>query len=81
MAYYSYVIYNLEHQKFHFGVCTNLEKTEKAHNQGLIKETSDISPWKIVFHEEFVNKEQAIRQVRFYRTKQGYYHLKRRLNF
>ncbi len=79
--YYSYVVYNLEHNKFHYGVCVDLKKTELAHNQGIIEETKGITPWVMVFHEECPNKQQAIRRVRFYRTEGGQRFLKRMLNY
>ncbi len=81
MAYYSYVVYNLEHHRFHYGVCKDVTKIERAHNQGLIKDTKGTSPWALVYHEEFLNEELAIRQIRFYRTVAGQRHLKRKLNF
>ncbi|WP_423128695.1 hypothetical protein [Gaoshiqia sp. Z1-71] len=79
--YYSYVIYNLEHHRFYYGVCIDLQKTELAHNEGLIEETRGISPWNMVFHEENTSKQLAIRRVRFYRTLGGQRFLKRKLNF
>ncbi len=79
--YYSYVIYNLEHHRFHYGFCTNLAKTEQAHNEGLIEETRGITPWNIVFHEGHTSKQLAIRQIRFYRSAAGQRFLKKQLHY
>ncbi|WP_163710669.1 GIY-YIG nuclease family protein [Mangrovibacterium lignilyticum] len=79
--YYSYVIYNLEHNKFHYGFTVDLKQTEKAHNEGLIDETKRIKPWSLVYQEPCGSKSQAIRRIRFYRTTAGQRFLKRMLNF
>ncbi|MFV0376653.1 MAG: GIY-YIG nuclease family protein [Mangrovibacterium sp.] len=79
--YYSYVIYNLEHHRFYFGITVDLKQTEKAHNDGLIEETRNITPWNLVYQEEWKSKNDAIRRIRFYRTIGGQRHLKRVLNF
>ena len=81
MIYYSYVIYNLEHHRFYYGFCADLEKTEVAHNKGLVDITKNYSDWKIIHHEEFSNKQAAIRRSRFYRTVAGQRYLKNILNF
>ncbi|MCW0484868.1 hypothetical protein [Gaoshiqia sediminis] len=79
--YYSYVVYNLEHHRFHYGVCADIAKTEEAHNEGLIEETKGISPWNMVFHEAHPSKQHAIRRVIFYRTVGGQRFLKRQLHY
>ncbi len=79
--YYSYVLYNLEHHRFHYGFTVDLKQTEEAHNRGLIDETKGISPWTIVYHEPCGSKNHAIRRIRFYRSIAGQRHLKRVLNF
>jgi len=81
MIYYAYVIYNLEHHRFYYGICTDLGKTELAHNDGLIEETRGISPWVMVHHEEFTGKELAIRRIRFFRTQAGQRYLKKILHY
>jgi putative endonuclease len=78
---YAYVIYNLEHHRFHYGVCSDLEQTEHAHNEGKIEETRDITPWTLVYHEKCADNQQAVRRVRFFRSQAGYYFLKRILHF
>ncbi|MGD9555684.1 MAG: GIY-YIG nuclease family protein [Mangrovibacterium sp.] len=78
---YAYAIYNLEHHRFYFGVCSDPEQTEKAHNEGKFSETRDISPWAMVYREECANKQQAVRRVRFFRSQAGYYFLKKILHF
>lgn len=79
--YYSYVVYNLEHHRFYYGITVDLEQTEKAHNEGLIEETRGFAPWNLVYQEEWKSKNDAIRRIRFYRTIGGQRHLKRALNF
>jgi putative endonuclease len=81
MIYYSYVIYNREHNRFYYGFCADLEKTEAAHNLGQVDLTKDYPGWSMLFHEEFTSKQVAIRRSRFYRTVGGQRFLKNILNF
>jgi putative endonuclease len=78
---YAYVIYNLEHHRFHYGVCSDPERTERAHNEGKMDETKDIAQWTLVYQEECLDKQQAIRRVRFFRSQSGQFFLKRVLHF
>lgn len=78
---YAYVIYNLEHHRFYFGICSDLEKTERAHNEGKMEGTKGVKPWKMVYQEGFVNKQQAVRRLRFFRSPGGQHFLKRVLHF
>ncbi|WP_120273287.1 GIY-YIG nuclease family protein [Mangrovibacterium diazotrophicum] len=79
--YYSYVLYNLENHRFHYGFTVDLKQTEKAHNEGLIEDTRGIKPWSIIYQEPCGSKNEAIRRIRFYRTIAGQRFLKRILNF
>lgn len=81
MNYYSYAIYNLESNRFYYGFTLDLKKAEQAHNLGQVEQTRDSSGWKIVFHEGFATKQEAIRRSRFYRTVAGQRFLKNVLHF
>lgn len=81
MNYYSYVIYNLESNRFYYGFTMDLKKAEKAHNLGQVEQTRNYSGWAIVYHEGFVTKQEAIRRSRFYPTLAGQRYLKNILHF
>jgi putative endonuclease len=78
---YAYVIYNLEHHRFYYGVCSDPEKTEQAHSEGMIEDTRGISPWTMVYHEKFDTRQQAVRRLRFFQSRAGQNFLKRTLHY
>ena len=81
MNYYSYVIYNLEYNRFYYGFTMDLKKAEKAHNLGQVDQTRNYSGWTIVYHEGFATKQEAIRRSQFYRTVGGQRYLRNILHF
>lgn len=81
MIYYVYVIYNLEHHRFWYGICTDLKGMEHAHNNGLVAETQKTRPWTLVYHEEFASKHQAVRRLNFFQSRSGQNYLKNTLHY
>ncbi|MDD4996009.1 MAG: GIY-YIG nuclease family protein [Patescibacteria group bacterium] len=54
------------------------ERLEK-HNKGLVKSTEPYRPWKVIYYEAYLNKEDAKRRECYSKTAQGQRLLKRRL--
>ena len=81
MNFYSYVVYNLEHDRFYYGFTADYRKVEQAHDAGKIDLTKEIRPWKLIFYEGFEAKLQAIKRSHFYRSEAGQRFLRKKLNF
>ncbi len=81
MKFYSYVIYNKENHRFYYGFTEDLEKAEIAHNKGLIEVTKDMTPWVMLYHENFETKKKAIWRSKFYKSKSGQNHIRKALHF
>jgi len=61
------------------GCTVDLRKRLKEHNQGLNKSTKPYRPWKLIYYEACLNKDDAKRRENYLKTSQGQRLLKRRL--
>jgi putative endonuclease len=61
------------------GYTTELRKRLKEHNQGLNRSTKTFRPWRLIYCEACLDKEDAKRRERYFKTTQGQRLLKRRL--
>ena len=61
------------------GYTTDLRKRLKEHNQGLNQSTKPYRPWKLIYYEACLDREDAKRREDYLKTSQGQRLLKRRL--
>lgn len=61
------------------GSTSDLKRRLSEHNQGLNFSTKTHKPWTIVYYEACLNKGDAVRRERYFKTTQGKRLLKRRL--
>jgi len=61
------------------GFTADLKKRLQEHNQGLNLSTKRYKPWKVIYYEACLNREDAVRRERYLKTTQGRRLLKRRL--
>ena len=74
--YYAYVLKSEAAGRHYYGHTAELEKRLKAHNQGKVRSTKAYRPWKLIYHEAFESKSEAIRREMFFKSIQGYKFLK-----
>jgi len=78
-----FYVYILESKKedgeLYIGYTDNLRKRLKEHNQGLNRSTKPFRPWRLIYYEACLNKEDAKRREKYFKTTQGRRLLKRRL--
>ncbi|MDI1355986.1 MAG: GIY-YIG nuclease family protein [bacterium] len=78
--YYAYVLRSIKDPHYHYkGHCENLEKRLIQHNSGYTISIRNYVPFKIVYFEEFENKEDAISRERYFKTSAGRRFLKSKL--
>ena len=77
--FYNYVIQSLKDRHLYTGFTTDLKKRLTEHNQGLNLSTKRYKPWKIVYYEACINKDDATRREEYLKTTQGGRLIKRRL--
>lgn len=77
--YYNYVLQSLQNDSLYIGYTDDLRKRVKEHNQGLSRFTKAYKPWKLIYYEACLNKEDAMRREKYLKKTQGQRLLKRRL--
>lgn len=77
--YYVYILESQNYNELYIGYTCNLIKRFKEHNQGLNQSTKPYKPWKLIYYEACLNKEDAKRREKYFKKTQGRRLLKRRL--
>lgn len=71
MKYFTYVIYSESHNRFYKGMTQNIEKRLKEHNSGKTSSTKFYAPWRLIYFEEFSNRDDARKKEKFLKSGQG----------
>ena len=77
--YYTYVLWSEKDLGFYTGFTKDLKLRFEQHNNGLVKSTSDRRPFKLIYYEACLNKEDATRRERYLKSYHGKMFLKKRL--
>ena len=77
--FYNYVIQSLNDKQLYIGFTTDLKRRLTEHNQGLNLSTKRYKPWKIIYYEACIDRDDAIRRESYLKTTQGGRLIKRRL--
>lgn len=70
---------SLKNNELYTGFTSDLKKRLQEHNQGLNFSTKRYMPWKVVYYEACLDKDDAVRRERYLKTTQGGRLVKRRL--
>ncbi|NNF32814.1 MAG: GIY-YIG nuclease family protein [Saprospiraceae bacterium] len=74
--YYTYVLYSLKDNQLYIGYTTDVFERLKQHNNGESLSTKSRIPFKLIYYEAHLSKNDAIRRERYFKTSPG----KRTLN-
>ncbi len=77
--YYVYVLLSQKDKKFYAGVTDNLRRRLKEHNAGSEPSTRSRLPFKLIYYEACIDKNDAIAREKFLKTGMGKKYLKNRL--
>lgn len=77
--YYNYVLQSIQNGNLYIGYTNDLKQRFKEHNKGLSRSTAPYRPWKLIYYEACLEKEDAKRREHYLKTTQGQRLLKRRL--
>ncbi|MDP4001399.1 MAG: GIY-YIG nuclease family protein [bacterium] len=70
--YYVYVLESLKDEsELYIGVTNNLRKRVATHNRKDNFSTKACAPWKLIFYEAYLNKQDASRRERYLKTNKG----------
>ncbi len=79
IMFYTYVLMSNQTDQFYAGWTNNLLRRIKEHNQGLNESTKFGKPWKLIYYEVCLERSDAMRRERYFKTTQGKRLLRRRL--
>ena len=69
--FYTYVLKSITHEYYYKGHCEDINKRLKEHNSGFTKSIKKYRPFVLVYFEEFLTREEAIRRERYFKTGAG----------
>ena len=69
--FHVYVLRSDKTGRRYIGSSQNIESRLNEHNSGYSLATKHGAPWKLIHHEEFPTRAEAVRRERFYKTGKG----------
>lgn len=79
MFFYVYVLESLKNRELYVGYSDNLKVRLEKHNRGAVLSTKRYMPWKLIYYEACLNREDAQRREKYFKNSQGRRLMKRRL--
>ncbi len=77
--FYTYVLLSQKDGNYYTGCTNNLKRRFEEHNNGQVHSTKFRTPFKIIYYEACLNKEDAFRRERYLKSGKGKLYLKNRL--
>ncbi|MCX5726312.1 MAG: GIY-YIG nuclease family protein [Candidatus Saganbacteria bacterium] len=77
--YYTYILRSLKDKKLYVGFTEDIQKRFNEHNSGLVKSTKDRMPFELIYYEACLNKLDAIKREKYFKTGFGRRFIKERL--
>ena len=69
--YYTYVLLSLKDNKHYIGYSSDLKKRFQQHCNGEVFATKGRLPVKLIFYEAFMEKANALRREKYFKTDPG----------
>ncbi len=77
--YYTYVLRSKKDNDSYIGFTDNLEKRFAEHNGGKVKSTKNRRPFNLIYYEACLNKQDAVKREKYFKTEFGRRFLNNRL--
>ena len=77
--FYVYILESLKNKDLYIGYTADLKRRFKEHNSGVSQSTKRYMPWKLIYYEACLDKHDAKRREKYFKTSQGRRLLRRRL--
>src|SRR3990167_643676 len=72
MFYYVYLLQSLKYKdKLYIGSTADLKKRVAKHNRAVNFSTRPYAPWRLIFYEAYLYKEDAKRREKYLKTSKG----------
>jgi len=69
--YYVYVLKSEKDDNLYIGYTDDLKKRVKEHNNGCVPSTKPRRPFTLIFYEAYLNKYDALRREKYFKTSKG----------
>ena len=79
LVYYTYVLLSQKDGRFYTGSTSDLRKRIEEHNSGRVSSTTYRRPFRLLYYEACLNKNDALRRERYLKTGAGKRYLRNRL--
>lgn len=79
IMHYFYVLLSKKDGKLYLGFTPNLKRRLKEHNDGKIQSTKPRRPFRLIYNEAHISKEDAQRRENYFKTTKGKSTLKQML--
>ncbi len=77
--YYTYVLQSKKDYNLYVGFTNNLKQRFEQYEKGMVDSTKDRRPIKLVYYEACLDRNDATRHEKYFKTYKGRMFLKRRL--
>jgi len=77
--FYTYILYSLKDTKLYYGYTKDLAQRFEQHNKGQVSSTYDRRPLKLIYYEGCLNKEDALKREKYFKTYRGRQFVNKRL--
>jgi putative endonuclease len=77
--YYVYVLQSEKDKNFYTGFTQDLKLRFEQHQKGRVKSTKNRKPLKLIYYEACINKDDATKREKYFKTYLGKMFLKRRI--
>ncbi|HUS02320.1 MAG TPA: GIY-YIG nuclease family protein [Chitinophagaceae bacterium] len=75
--FYTYVLKSVNHDFVYKGHCENPDERLLQHNSGMTESLRPYIPFKLIYKEEFLTREEAIAREKYFKTSAGRRYLKK----
>jgi len=79
IMYHVYVLRSSKDNNFYSGFSHDLAQRFEQHRLGKVDSTKDRRPLKLIYYEACLNKQDALKRERYFKTYHGKQHLHKRL--
>jgi putative endonuclease len=76
VEYCLYILYSSSIEKYYIGQTEDLKERVEQHNIGKSRSTKHEKPWKLVYHEKYLTRSEAVLRERFLKSPSGWKELK-----
>ena len=77
--FYVYVLHSLEDRGFYIGFSTDLRRRMSEHKQGASFATKYRGPWKLIYYEAYIDRQDAEGRERYLKSGSGRRFLRQQL--